>query len=141
MPPCCTLRIFLWTTCCFLLPVTSGISLAADRARPTAPGNLTAQANSPTEVLLRWAASTDRGGGLVTSYDLYRNEVKLAINVTGTTYRDTRWVQPDTQYRYRVDARDNASPRNISSKSNTATVTTPSPASAPGADAPSTHQM
>ena len=77
------------------------------------------------------------GGGVVTGYDLYRNGAKLVTNVTNLNFRDTS-VQPDTQYRYRVDARDNATPRNISSKSNTATVTTPSPSSAPGADAPST---
>ena len=97
---------------------------AVDAIAPRAPGNLTAQANSPTEVLLRWAASTDRGGGVVTGYDLYRNGAKLVTNVTNLNFRDTR-VQPGTQYRYRVDARDNATPPNVSSKSNWASVTTP----------------
>ena len=54
--------MFLLITCFYTLAVISGTTHAADTVAPRAPGNLTAQANSPTEVLLRWAASTDRGG-------------------------------------------------------------------------------
>ena len=100
-------------------------STTGDLEAPTAPGNLTATASSPTQVNLSWTASTDLGGGVVAGYDVYRDGAKIKINVTNTNYSDLT-AQPNTTYSYRVDAFDDASPRNKSRKSNMASLTTPS---------------
>ena len=62
--------ISLLVACLAVLAGTNGISLAADTARPTAPGNLTAMAPEPTQINLSWIASTDLGGGVVAGYDI-----------------------------------------------------------------------
>ena len=117
--------IKLCAACLIILPIFSNTSLAvADTVPPTIPGNLSANASSSTRVDLTWSASTDLGGGVVAGYDVYRDGAKLKAGVTSTSYSDTQ-AQPNTQYSYRVDAFDNANPRNKSPKSNTATVTTP----------------
>jgi chitodextrinase len=92
---------------------------AQDVSAPTAPGNLTASAPSGTQVNLSWNASTDNVG--VTGYNVYRNGTQVA-SVAGTSAADTT-VSPGTSYSYTVRARDAAG--NLSSPSNTATVTTP----------------
>ncbi|MCA9473784.1 MAG: fibronectin type III domain-containing protein, partial [Nitrospira sp.] len=99
-------------------------STTNDTARPTTPSNLTATASSPTQVKLVWTASTDLGGGVVAGYDIWRDGAKLKANITSTSYSDPT-AQPNTTYSYQVDAFDDASPRNKSPKSNTASVTTP----------------
>ncbi|MDR4502049.1 MAG: right-handed parallel beta-helix repeat-containing protein [Nitrospirales bacterium] len=121
-------RIPFFAACLVIFAGFSCASFAADTEAPTIPGNLTATASSPTQVNLVWTASTDLGGGVVAGYDVYRDGAKLKANITSTSYSDPT-AQPNTQYSYRVDAFDNAKPRNKSPKSNTATVTTSSPLS------------
>jgi chitodextrinase len=91
----------------------------SDTTPPTAPGNLTATAVSPTQVNLSWDASTDNVG--VAGYKVYRDGAFLASTST-TSYSDTT-VQGGTSHSYTVYAYDAAG--NISPASNTATVTTP----------------
>ncbi len=96
-----------------------------DNMPPSAPSNLTAAEEYPSEITLRWSPSQDFGGGSVVGYDVYRDGKKIAHTVTDTTYFDAT-VDPNTTYSYRVDAFDDAEPRNKSKKSNTATITTES---------------
>ena len=112
-------------TCLAITTGNNGYALSVvDNQRPTPPTNLTAIASNPTTVNLTWTASKDNGGGRVMGYDIYRNGIKIKIDVTGTSFHDTQ-AQPGTQYHYRVDAFDNATPRNKSRKSNVAIITTP----------------
>jgi len=92
-----------------------------DTTPPSAPASLAATAASSTQVDLSWTASTDNVG--VDSYLIIRDGTQIALTSgTATTYSDTT-VAPGTSYQYVVKARDAAG--NISSPSNTATVTTP----------------
>ena len=79
-----------------------------DTQKPTMPGNLRAQA-SYDRVTLSWTASTDNVG--VTSYEILRNDQRIAI-VPGnqTTFTDTN-VLPDNGYGYSVFAIDAAGNR------------------------------
>jgi hypothetical protein len=92
-----------------------------DTTPPSAPTNLTASSNLSGQVVLNWNPSSDNRG--VTSYTLYRDNSSIGT-VTGTTtsYNDPA-VTPNTTYAYTIDAVDAAT--NRSSRSNTATVTTP----------------
>src|SRR5215472_3864930 len=106
--------------------VTSG----PDTTPPTQPGTLTANAASASEVDLSWGASTDNVG--VTGYDIERcsgsgcsNFTQIATTPgTSTTYKDTT-VSANTSYSYRIRATDAAG--NLSTYSNTASATTPTP--------------
>ena len=91
-----------------------------DTTPPTAPGNLTASVQNATQVTLSWTASTDPDSA-VAGYRVERNGVVIAT-VTGTNYSDTT-VSAGTTYNYNVLAYDPSN--NVSSPSNTATVTTP----------------
>jgi chitodextrinase len=98
----------------------SGSGGSGDTSAPTAPGNLTAAAASPTQVNLSWTASTDNVG--VTGYTITRNGATLTTT-SGTSFSDTK-ATPHTAYTYSVRATDAAG--NLSPASNSATVTTPS---------------
>ncbi|MGW4641720.1 PQQ-dependent sugar dehydrogenase [Sphaerisporangium sp. NPDC004334] len=93
----------------------------SDTQAPTAPSQLTGSA-SGTTVTLQWTAATDNVG--VRAYLVYRGGA-LVGTVTGnppaTTFIDSG-LSANTSYQYYVVARDAQS--NVSSRSNTATVTT-----------------
>ncbi|MET8158274.1 PQQ-dependent sugar dehydrogenase [Sphaerisporangium sp. NPDC005289] len=93
----------------------------SDTQAPTAPSRLTGSA-SGTTVTLQWTAATDNVG--VRAYLVYRGGT-LVGTVTGnppaTTFIDSG-LSANTSYQYYVVARDAQS--NVSSRSNTATVTT-----------------
>lgn len=93
----------------------------SDTQAPTAPSQLTGSA-SGTTVTLQWTAATDNVG--VRAYLVYRGGT-LVGTVTGnppaTTFIDSG-LSANTSYQYYVVARDAQS--NVSSRSNTATVTT-----------------
>ncbi len=97
-----------------------------DTTAPTAPSSLAA-ANSgspPISVNLSWTGSTDEFGAVV--YDIYRTKsgvTNLAFTTSSTSFNDAH-VLPATAYSYTVKARDAAG--NISSASNSASVTTSS---------------
>jgi hypothetical protein len=102
------------------LSVTTPV--ASDTTPPTAPSNLVGSAVSQTQINLTWTASTDNVG--VASYRITRNNVILnTISGSSNTFGDTG-LTAGTNYTYFVEAIDATG--NISPKSNTATVTTPS---------------
>ncbi len=94
-------------------------SSSGDTTAPSAPANLTAASNLPTEIGLSWSASTDNVG--VTGYKIYRDGSYLSSSAV-TSYTDAG-LTPSTKYSYSVSAYDAAG--NESVKSNTAEATTP----------------
>lgn len=97
-----------------------------DTTAPSAPANLLAHAESPSQVNLSWQPSTDNVG--IAGYDVYRatgggtaNKV-AGISASSTSYGDAS-VSPNTSYSYFVAARDSSG--NVSAHSNTVDVTTP----------------
>lgn len=119
--------IMLFTSLC------SSIVFAAkpDRQAPSAPANLKATLVAETSISLVWSASTDNVG--VKSYDVYRDGV-ITGNTSTTTY-NASGLTPAKTYKFYVRAKDAAG--NVSSPSNTLTVTTlqteptPTPTPAP----------
>lgn len=104
----------------------------ADTQAPSVPGGITATANSPTQVTVKWNASTDNNA--VTGYWVSRGGVTLAQITSGTQYVDSTAL-PGTTYSYRVAAYDASG--NTSGLSATASATTPVPPTA-DTQAPST---
>ena len=104
--------------------VTTGGS-PVDSQAPTAPGNLETQAISPSQVNLKWAASTDNVG--VASYQIFRQsgvstvQQVATVNGNSTTFGDTT-LKAHTTYTYSVKAVDAAG--NVSQRSNYDTITT-----------------
>ncbi len=98
---------------------------AADSQPPTAPANLTATANGPSEIDLSWTASTDNVA--VTAYRVERcqgagcNNFAQIATPAGTAFNNTG-LTASTSYSYRVRAADAAG--NLSSFSGTATAIT-----------------
>jgi chitodextrinase len=108
---------------------TSGLSNAVaittevppDTQPPSVPGNLSANATTPTSVELTWSPSLDDIG--VTGYEVFRNDVLLTTTST-PGYTDTA-VVAGTDYSYAVRASDAAG--NRSALTGTAAVATPTP--------------
>jgi hypothetical protein len=76
----------------------------ADTEKPTTPSNLTASAQSQTQVVLNWNGSTDNVG--VTGYKIYRNG-SFITNVSNLSFTDSN-LQAATTYTYQVSAYDAA---------------------------------
>ncbi|WP_458116492.1 fibronectin type III domain-containing protein [Arthrobacter sp. D2-10] len=91
----------------------------SDTTAPSTPANLTATLSGSTADLA-WPASTDDVG--VTGYQVTRNGVMI-LTVLNTSYNETN-LNPGT-YTYTVAAVDGAG--NVSTASNSATVTVPEP--------------
>jgi len=89
-----------------------------DTHAPTAPINFVV--NSPTQVTLSWAASTDNVG--VTRYDIFRND-NYFTSTSGTSITITG-LTPSTTYTFFVKAKDAAG--NNSGGSTKVTFTTSS---------------
>jgi len=102
----------------------------SDTSAPSSPGTLTAAPASSSQINLSWTASTDNVG--VTAYLLERCQGSACTNFiqisapTPVSYSDTG-VTANTDYRYRVRARDGAG--NLSSYSTIVSTTTPSSSS------------
>lgn len=90
---------------------------STDTVAPTAP-TLSASGTTSTSTNLSWSGATDAVG--VTGYDVYQGS-SLIGNTASTTYTVTS-LNPSTTYSFTVKAKDAAG--NISTASNTATVTT-----------------
>ncbi|MGZ4589809.1 MAG: metallophosphoesterase [Actinomycetes bacterium] len=103
-------------------PLPATYSWTVDTAAPTTPGDVTATAESPFQVGLSWAASTDNTG--VTGYDLWRDGKLFESLGAVTSYTDTA-VLASSHHQYAVRARDVAG--NVSSLTVNADVTTPPP--------------
>lgn len=107
-----------------------------DTTPPSAPANLNASDITVNSAKLSWNASTDNKA--VVGYEVYRSPglgttsgYSKITEVTQTTYTDTAVVEKGV-YEYYITAFDEA--RNISSPSNTISVTIPSSAPAPEPD-------
>ncbi|CAM1353968.1 endonuclease [Tenacibaculum halocynthiae] len=90
----------------------------ADTQAPTTPSNLTGSTITKTSVNLSWNASTDNTA--VTGYDVYKGSTKITT-VTTTNFNVTG-LSAATSYNFYVRAKDAAN--NVSSSSNTITITT-----------------
>lgn len=90
-----------------------------DTQSPSTPTNLSATAVSSSRVDLSWTASTDNIG--VEGYWVIRDGVTIATT-PGTIYQDNG-VSPSITYSYQIIAYDEVN--NLSTPSNTVTVTTP----------------
>tara|TARA_R110001583_G_scaffold35585_3_gene118245 strand:- start:53125 stop:58278 length:5154 start_codon:yes stop_codon:yes gene_type:complete len=93
---------------------------APDTQAPSA-SVLTSNNITETSVDLIWSGSTDNVG--VTEYDVYKNNV-LLTSISGTSYQATG-LAAGTTYNFTVKAKDAAG--NISTNSNTETITTVTP--------------
>jgi fibronectin type 3 domain-containing protein len=99
-----------------------------DTTPPSAPGTLTASNLGASEIDLSWGAASDNVG--VTGYRIDRCTGAgctdfshlVQLSGTGTTYKDTAGLQPNTSYSYQVRAMDAAG--NLGPVSNTATAVT-----------------
>jgi uncharacterized repeat protein (TIGR03806 family) len=97
---------------------------AGDTTAPTVPSGVTVAAQSPTQLLVSWTASTDAGTG-VAGYRIYRDGSTTALaTVTTTNYTDAT-VLANTTYGYTVLAFDGATPPNESLRSGSVSGTTP----------------
>lgn len=99
--------------------------VSIDIIPPDTPNLSQAIASSSTSVSLLWDNVYDHGGAPNYFIDIYRNGTKIVtLNGTTTQYVDNT-CHPETQYTYYLKSRDSVG--NISSASNTLTVTTPQP--------------
>lgn len=94
-----------------------------DTQAPTTPTSLNATNITQTSATINWTASTDNVG--VTGYDIYQNGVKLNTSLITTTNYAVTGLTTATAYQFYVNAKDAAG--NISTNSNTLTVTTLAP--------------
>ena len=98
----------------------SGIPAPGDTTPPTAPQNVAAAVQGPSQISVTWTASTDNVG--VVGYEVYRNGSKIAT--TASTSFTVTGLTASTSYSFYVIARDSAN--NGSPASNTVTATTTS---------------
>lgn len=92
---------------------------SVDTEAPTAPANLAASSVTSTAATLSWTASTDNIA--VTGYSIYKNGVLLTT--TSSNSYTVSGLTAGTTYSFYVTAYDAAG--NVSSASNTISVTTP----------------
>ena len=91
-----------------------------DHIPPTAPTNLQVTAVSPTSVSLSWGPSTDNSGSFF--YVLFANNTAVANASMSATTTTLTGLNPSTNYKIRIRARDYS--MNWSQYSNQVTVTT-----------------
>ena len=99
-----------------------------DTTAPSVPAGVTATAQSTTQILVTWTASTDAGTG-VAGYRVFRDAGATPIaTVTATSYTDNG-LTASTSYSYTVRAFDGATPANVSAASTASSATTNAPPS------------
>ena len=103
---------------------------ATDAVAPGAPGNLEAEAESPTEVELDWDTPASDGGSAITGYRIEYSEdgddwgdLDENTGSTATRYAH-RGARPGTRYRYRVRAINEAGEGEPSDEAQATTETT-----------------
>lgn len=94
------------------------VASTADTTPPSVPTNLTASAQSTSQIALSWTASTDNVG--VAGYYIYRNGTKVA-QTSNTSYTDSG-LSAGTAYSYSVAAYDAAGNTSANSASVSATT-------------------
>lgn len=92
-----------------------------DNVAPSTITNLSASNTTDTSTTLTWSASTDNVG--ISHYQIYRDGVSIANNISATTYTATG-LNSETAYSFVVVAFDNAG--NFSANSNVINITTSS---------------
>lgn len=100
-----------------------------DTTAPSVPSGLTSPSQTSSSISIQWNAATDNAGGSgVAGYDVYRNGSLVASPTT--TSHTSSGLNANTQYTFRVRARDNAGNASAQSGEITArTTTTPPPGS------------
>ncbi|GFZ31506.1 hypothetical protein CSC2_20320 [Clostridium zeae] len=92
----------------------------AETQPPTVPSNLVVTSHSISEVAISWNQSTDNIA--VVGYDIFRDGIQIAsVGSDVTSYTDSG-LNPNTQYKYTIKAKDQAG--NISNASSELSVTT-----------------
>lgn len=81
------------------------VSPNPDTEPPSQPANLTARPQSASQIALTWNASSDNVG--VSKYQVYRNGIRTADVLAGTSYLDYG-LTANTTYTYTVTALDAA---------------------------------
>lgn len=97
-----------------------------DTTAPSVPAGVAAVAQSSTQILVSWTASTDAGTG-VAGYRVFRDggATPVATQI-GTSFTDSG-LTASTNYSYTVRAFDGAVPPNVSAASTAANATTNAP--------------
>ncbi|HEY6123638.1 MAG TPA: PQQ-dependent sugar dehydrogenase [Steroidobacteraceae bacterium] len=95
---------------------------AADTTAPSIPGGVTAVAQSATQILVSWTASTDASG--ISGYRVYRNGGATALATVQTTNYTDSGLSAATAYTYTVSAVDSAATPNESAQSGSVSATT-----------------
>jgi fibronectin type 3 domain-containing protein len=101
-----------------------------DTTPPSVPGGVTAVAQSASQILVSWTASTDASG--IGGYRIYRNGGPTPVTTVQTTNYTDNGLTAATTYSYTVSAVDAANPPNVSAQSSpaaSATTTGTPPAS------------
>jgi chitodextrinase len=101
------------------------LASSTDMTVPSMPSGLSATVVSPSQINLGWIASSDNVG--VTGYNVYRNGI--IVGTSGTTTFSNTGLVASTTYAYAIAAFDATG--NLSSQSNTVSVTTPTDNAAP----------
>ena len=109
-----------------LLLSTSPALAARDRTPPTQPTNLHTTAITATRVTLAWNPSTDNSGNVTYRVRMVSPSTERSTSQTSFTWTS---LSSNTTYSFYVYAVDKAG--NRSANSNTLTVTTPAPDTAP----------
>ena len=105
--------------------LASGTTLTApavDTTPPSVPANVTATAQSSTQIRVSWSPSTDASG--ISGYRVYRDGTATPVATVQTTNYTDVGLTVATQYSYTVAAVDGATPANVSAQSAAATATT-----------------
>jgi RHS repeat-associated protein len=92
----------------------------ADTQPPTVPSNLTVTSHSVSEVVISWSQSTDNIA--VIEYEVFRDGIQVAsLGSEITNYKDSG-LNPNTQFKYTIKAKDKAG--NLSCESDAVSITT-----------------
>jgi len=94
----------------------------ADTTAPSVPGGLSAVAQSSTQIIVSWTASTDASG--ISGYNVYRNGGTTPVATVQTTNYTDSGLGAATTYAYTVSAVDTATPANTSAQSASISATT-----------------
>jgi bacillolysin len=115
-------EVIATTNAFYAVGLGAAYSGPTDNTAPTAPTNLVASGTTENSTNLSWSASTDNVG--VTSYLVYQGSTQ--IGSTASTSFAVTGLLASTSYSFTVKAKDAAG--NLSAVSNTATITTQTPA-------------
>lgn len=123
-----------------VIAVTSGTVPPVDNLPPNPPANVQITSHGQNNISLNWSASSDNGGGVVSSYKVWRDTVpggshsqNVGTVTAGASFPsfNNEGLTAGTQYCYKVSAIDDSGNESAKSPSSGACQTTASPPSAP----------